>query len=118
MTRRLITRPEWEDAIRSGAKTIDARLVADDVADLHTGQIVRYPGARVCIRRIRYYSGFRDLLAHEDCQRIAPGLSDRDELLRVLEEGHEATIRASGAVAIEIERLPEGPRGARSRYTP
>ena len=105
MPRRLTMRPEWENAIRSGAKTIDARLVADDVADLATDQLVDYPGARVRVRRIRYYSGFRDLLQHEDWRRIAPEATDPDELFRLLEQGHEATIRSSGAVAIEIERL-------------
>lgn len=49
MTRRrhLSTRPEWEDTIRSGRKDIDARLVADDIADVTVGAIIRYPGARV-----------------------------------------------------------------------
>ena len=105
MHRRLNTRPEWEDAIRNGTKTIDARLVADDVADLRTDQIVHYPGARVRVRRIRYYPGFRDLLLHEDWRRIAPAMADADALLRLLEAGHEATIASSGAVAIEIEPL-------------
>ena len=104
MPRRLTTRPEWEDAIRNGAKTIDARLVADDIADLRTGQLVDYPGARVRVSRIRYYPGFRDLLQHEDWRRIAPDMTGPEELLRLLEDGHEATIRSSGAAAIEIER--------------
>jgi len=33
-TKNLKMRPEWEDAVRSGRKTIDARLVADDIAEL------------------------------------------------------------------------------------
>jgi ASC-1-like (ASCH) protein len=98
-------RPEWEDALRSGRKTIDARLVADDVADLQVGQVVHYPGARATVRRIRYYPGFRDLLEHEDCRRIAPDGPDRESLLRLLEKGHQATVRGSGAVAVEIEVL-------------
>jgi ASC-1-like (ASCH) protein len=105
MPRRLTTRPEWEDAIRNGAKTIDARLVADDVADLRTEELVDYAGARVRVRRIRYYTGFRDLLQHEDWRRIAPDAATADDLLQLLENGHLATVRASGAVAIEIERL-------------
>ena len=44
-TRKLKTRPEWEDALRSGRKTIDARLVADDIAELEVGDRVHYPGA-------------------------------------------------------------------------
>ena len=105
MPRRLTMRPEWEDAIREGTKTIDARLVADDVAELRAGQLVQYPGARVRVRRIQYYPGFRDLLQHENWHRIAPEIADADELLRLLEGGHEATVASSGAVAIEIEHL-------------
>ena len=33
-TRHLKTRPEWEDALGSERETIDARVVADDIADL------------------------------------------------------------------------------------
>jgi ASC-1-like (ASCH) protein len=101
----LKTRPEWADALRSGRKTIDARLVADDIAELKVGDRVRYPGAEARVRRIRYYPGFRDLLAYEDWHQVAPDAASRDEVLRVLEEGHEATVRATGAVAIELEHV-------------
>ena len=107
MTRRrhLSMRPEWEDAIRSGRKTIDARPVADDIADLEVGAIVRYPGARVRVTRLRFYPGFGDLLAHEDWRRIDPGVADVAELRRLLEEGHEVTVHDRGAVAIEFESI-------------
>jgi ASC-1-like (ASCH) protein len=105
--RHLTIRQEWEGAIRDGRKTIDARLVADDIADVDVGHIVHYPGARARVRHMRYYTGFRDLLAHEDWRKIAPDAAGPAELLRALEEGHEATLRASGAVAIEIEPVAE-----------
>ena len=111
-TRHLKTRPEWEDALRSGLKTIDARLVADDIAGLEVGDVVLYAGAAVRVRHIRFYPGFGDLLAYEDWRRIAPGASDRKEVQRLLEEGHKATVRATGAVAIGLERVNH-PRGSR-----
>jgi ASC-1-like (ASCH) protein len=98
-------RPEWEDALRDGRKTIDARLVADDIADVSVGEVIRYPGARVRVRHMRYYTGFADLLAHEDWRRIAPDATSREELRVLFERGHEATVRATGAVAIEVEPL-------------
>jgi ASC-1-like (ASCH) protein len=104
-TKNLKTRPEWEDALRNGRKTIDARLVTDDIAGLKVGDHVRYPGAEARVLRIRYYPGFGDLLAHEDWHRIAPDAADRNELLLLLQEGHPATVHATGAVAIELERL-------------
>jgi ASC-1-like (ASCH) protein len=99
-TRNLKTRPEWEDALRSGRKTIDARLVADDIAELKVGDWVSYPGAEA-----RFNPGFRDLLAYDDRRRIAPDAEGRDDVLRLLEAGHEATVHATGAVAIELEHL-------------
>lgn len=98
-------RPEWEDAIRSGRKTIDARLVADDIADVRVGRIIRYPGARVRVTEMRFYPGLDDLLAHEDWRRIAPDAAEAGAIRRVLEEGHEVTLRDSGAVAIEFEPI-------------
>lgn len=103
--RPLSMRPEWEDALRRGRKTIDARPVADDIAGLEVGEAVRYPGARMRVRRIQFYPGFGDLLAYEDWRRIAPDAASREEVRRRLEEGHEATVRATGAVAIELEPI-------------
>ena len=105
----LTTRPEWEDALRSGRKTIDARVVADDVAELAVGQIVRYPGARARVRHIRFYHSFGDLLAHEDWHRIAPEASSREEVRHLLEDGRLETERQTGAVAIELEPIGEQP---------
>jgi len=104
-TRNLKTRPEWEDSLRTGRKTIDARLVADEIAELKVGDWVAYPGAEAWVRRIRFYPGFHDLLADEDWRRIAPDAASRDEVRRVLEEGHKTTVRATRAVAIELQHL-------------
>ncbi len=101
--RPLSMRPEWEDAVRDGRKTIDARLVADDIDGLKVGESVHYPGARLRVRRIRYYAGFGDLLAYEDWRRIAPDAASSEEVRQRLEHGHEATVHATGAVAIELE---------------
>jgi ASC-1-like (ASCH) protein len=103
--RPLSLRPEWEDALRDGRKTIDARLVADDIAGLEVGEAVRYSGARARVKRIRFYPGLGDLLAHEDWRQIAPDAAGPEEVRRLLEEGHEATMRATGAVAIELEPI-------------
>jgi ASC-1-like (ASCH) protein len=110
-TRHLKTRPEWEDALRGGLKTIDARLVADDITELQVGDVLLYASAELKVRRIRFYPGFGDLLAYEDWRRIAPGASGREEVQRLLEEGHKATVRATGAVAIELERVDHHRRG-------
>lgn len=103
--RPLSLRAEWADALRDGRKTIDACLVADDIAGLEVGTVVRYPGASLRIKRIRFYPGFGDLLAHEDWRRIAPDAADPGEVQRRVEEEHEATVHATRAVAIELEPI-------------
>jgi ASC-1-like (ASCH) protein len=103
----LQTRPEWEEALRSGRKNIDARLADENVAGLKVGDVVRYPAARARIVRIAHYRGFRDLLAVEDWRRIAPDAADREEVLRLLEEGHPETGRPTETVAIELEAIHE-----------
>jgi ASC-1-like (ASCH) protein len=110
-TRHLKTRPEWEDPLRSGRKTIDARLVADDIAGLEVGDIVLYAGVAAKVRHIRFYPGLGDLLAYEDWRRIAPDSTGREDVRRLLGEGHEATVRATGAVAIELEGMDHTRRG-------
>ena len=101
----LRTRPAWEDALRSGRKSVDARVVADDIADLSVGCVVRYPGARARVRHMRFYHSFDDLLANEHWQKIAPDATSRDEVLHLLEEGCGETVRETGAVAIELEPM-------------
>lgn len=109
MTKRhLSTHPEWEDALRDGRKTVDARLVASDVAELKVGDTVHYPGATARVKRIRFYPGFRDLLAYEDWHKIAPDAASRDEVLQLLEGGHGEVAHRSGTVAIELEARDKG----------
>ena len=60
------------------------------------------------VTHMRFYAGFNDLLAHEDWRRIDPEAADADQLRRLLEEGHEASVRDSGAVAIEFESIGAG----------
>ncbi|MGP0064943.1 MAG: hypothetical protein ACLQGP_15260 [Isosphaeraceae bacterium] len=102
-TRHLKTRPDWTEAVRSGRKTIDARLVTDEMDGLKAGDFVQYPGVKARVVHLRFYPGFGDLLSYEDWRRIAPDAAGRDEVYRLLEEGHEATVHRTGAVAIELE---------------
>jgi ASC-1-like (ASCH) protein len=77
--------------------------VADDIADVRVGAIIRYPGARVRVTHMRFYPGVDDLLAHEDWRRIDPDAGDAEQLRRVLQDGHALTEHDNGAVAIEFE---------------
>jgi ASC-1-like (ASCH) protein len=106
-TKHVPIRPEWDEAIRTGRKTIDARLATDDVTNLKVGDVVRYPAVRARVRHLRRYRGFRDLVAYEDWRKIAPGAASRDEALRLLENGLAQTATDLGVVAIELEPVHE-----------
>ena len=103
--RHVRTRPEWEDALRSGRKSIDARVVADDIANLSVGRVVRYPGVRARVRHMRFYHSFDDLLANENWRKIAPDATSRHEVLQLLGQHCGETVRETGAVAIELEPI-------------
>jgi ASC-1-like (ASCH) protein len=107
-TRYMRTRPEWLDALQSGRKTVDARLLIDELDGLRVGDLVQYPGARARVRHLRFYPGFGDLLAFEDWRRIATGAPDREAVRTLLEEGDTATVLRTGAVAIELEPAVDG----------
>lgn len=105
--RHLYIRPEWDEAIRTGCKDIDARLASDDLAGLEVGDIVRYPAVHARVLRVAYYHGFRDLLATEDWRRIAPNAAAPEEVLRLLEDGRPHGSRPLEVVAIELEVVRE-----------
>jgi ASC-1-like (ASCH) protein len=106
-TKRLPLHPGWDEAIRSGRKTIDARPATNDASVLKVGNVVRYPGVRARIQHIRHYWGFRDLVAYEDWRKIAPEAGSRDEALRLLKNGLAETGRNLGVVALELEPVHE-----------
>jgi ASC-1-like (ASCH) protein len=106
-TKRLPLHAGWDEAIRHGRKTIDARLATDDATLLKVGDVVRYHGVRARIRHIRRYRGFRDLVAYEDWRKIAPEAGSREEALHLLEDDLAETGRDLGVVAFELEPVHE-----------
>jgi len=96
----------FRDAVGAAAKTLretGARDATLFIADLKVGDTVHYAGATARVCHMRFYPGFRDLLAHEDWRKIDPDAANREGVLQILEAGHEETVRETGAVAIELE---------------
>ncbi len=95
-------KPQWEEAIREGRKTIDVRVNAKPYADVEKGDIIRYSSAKVRVKKIRAYPGLSDLLAHEDRRKIVPEAKNNQEALQKLLEGmHNEP--PHGVLAFEIE---------------
>ena len=94
--------PEYLDLILSGRKTIEVRVGYSNIARLREGDLLRLNDQHLyVIRRIGRYPDFETLLAHEDAEAIAPGMSP-ETLLRRLRELYPPEKEALGAIALEI----------------
>lgn len=95
-------KPEWEEAIREGRKTIDVRINAPPYADVNKGDIIHYRSTKVKVKKIRAYPGLTDLLAYEDFRKVAPEAKSHNEALRRLLE-EIPHIEPHGILAFETE---------------
>ncbi|MCD6290684.1 MAG: ASCH domain-containing protein [Anaerolineae bacterium] len=103
----LWVRPEYLDEILSGRKTIEVRVGYSNIRRLRPGDILRLNDVHPYrIRRITTYPDFETLLAHEPAAAIAPDM-DAAALLQVLRTIYPPDKEALGAVAIEVEAVPE-----------
>jgi ASC-1-like (ASCH) protein len=98
-------KPEWEEAIREGRKTIDVRVNAKPYADVEKEDIIRYKSTKVKVKKIRAYPGLSDLLAHEDRRKIVPEAKDNQEALQKLLEAIPHNEPPHGVLAFEIEKM-------------
>jgi len=98
-------KPEWEEAIREGLKTIDVRINIRPYADVNKGDIIRYRSAKVKVKKIYAYPGLSDLLAHEDYKRIVPDAKSHQEALQKLLEDILHIEPPHGILAFEIEGI-------------
>ena len=96
-------KPQWEDAIREGRKTIDVRVNAKPYADVEKGDIIKYHSAKVKVKGIRAYPGLSDMLAHEDYRKIVPEAKSNQEALQKLLEVIPHNEPPHGILAFEIE---------------
>jgi len=101
-TKTLWVREEYLDWILEGRKTIEVRVAYSNIARLEAGDSLllneQHPYE---IRRIGRYTGFEELLAHEDPRLIAPDM-EPGELLTALRTLYPAEKEALGAIALEI----------------
>lgn len=93
--------------ILTGRKTIEVRVAYPNITRLREGDLLRLNDQHLFqIRRIAHYPSFDALLAHEDPEQIAPGLS-RTELLDALHTIYPPEKEALGVVALEITPAKE-----------
>jgi ASC-1-like (ASCH) protein len=89
--------------ILNGRKTVEVRVGYSNIRRLRAGDRLllneRYPYR---LKRISVYASFADLLAHEDAQRIAPGMPV-EQLLPEMRSLYPPEKEALGVVALEIE---------------
>ncbi|MBC7262923.1 MAG: ASCH domain-containing protein [Chloroflexi bacterium] len=93
---------EYLAEILGGRKTVEVRVGYPNIMRLVPGDTLllndRYE-ARVL--RVAHYANFAELLAHEDVESIAPGLTS-EELAAILHQIYPPEKEALGAVALEL----------------
>jgi ASC-1-like (ASCH) protein len=101
-TKTLWIKEAYLAAILEGRKTVEVRVAYANIARLGVGDGLLLNDVHpYVIRRIGRYRNFEELLAHEDPNSIAPGLSV-EELRAALREIYPPEKEALGVVALEI----------------
>jgi ASC-1-like (ASCH) protein len=107
-TKTLWIREQYLAQILAGSKTIEVRVAYPNIAQQRNHAALQ-PGNRLLlnerpysIRRIARYGSFRERLACEARQAIAPDLTP-EELLSALQALYPPDVEALGVVALEIE---------------
>lgn len=102
VTKTLWVKEEYLAEILSGRKTVEVRVGYPNIRRLVPGDVLRlndHYEARIL--RVAHYADFRELLAHEDVDSIAPGLT-REELEIALRQIYPPEKEALGVVALEL----------------
>ncbi len=101
-TKTLWIKDEYLQQILAGQKTIEVRVAYSNLQRLQAGDLLLLNGQYTYrIHRISQYVSFSELLAHEDPQKIAPGI-DPGTLLALIKVLYPPEKEALGVLALEI----------------
>ncbi|MEU6245104.1 ASCH domain-containing protein [Streptomyces sp. NPDC047024] len=100
------------DLVAAGQKKIEVRVKYRRLEDLAAGDVIRFrikgtdETSDVLVKRVTEYKTFEDLLDGEGPAKVNPA-SSREQQLANIREIYPAEKEALGALAIEIELLPQ-----------
>ncbi|MGW7301829.1 ASCH domain-containing protein [Streptomyces sp. NPDC054829] len=100
------------DLVADGQKTIEVRVKYPHFEDLAAGDVIRFRikgTAETCdvlVKRVTEYKTFEELLDGEGPANVNPA-SSREQQLANIREIYPAEKEALGALAIEIDLLPQ-----------
>lgn len=100
------------DLVAAGQKTIEVRVKYPHLEDLTSGDAIRFrikgtdEMCDVLVKRVTEYRTFEELLDGEGPANVNPA-SPREQQLASIREIYPAEKEALGALAIEIELLPQ-----------
>lgn len=100
------------DLVAAGQKTIEVRVKYPHLEDLAAGDVIRFrikgtdESCDVLVKRVTEYKTFEELLDGEGPANVNPA-SSREQQLANIREIYPAEKEALGALAIEIELLPQ-----------
>ncbi|MGW2560518.1 ASCH domain-containing protein [Streptomyces sp. NPDC001514] len=100
------------DLVAAGQKTIEVRVKYPHLGDLASGDVIRFcikgtdESCDVLVKRVTEYKTFEELLDGEGPANVNPA-SSREQQLANIREIYPAEKEALGALAIEVELLPQ-----------
>ncbi|MFD4144134.1 ASCH domain-containing protein [Streptomyces sp. NPDC058572] len=100
------------DIVAAGEKTIEVRVKYAHLEDLTPGDVIRFrikgtdETRDVLVKRVTEYKTFEELLDGEGPANVNPA-SSREQQLANIREIYPAEKEALGALAIEIELMPQ-----------
>jgi ASC-1-like (ASCH) protein len=102
-TRLMWIKRRFLDLIISGEKTLEVRVIYPNLRSIQKGEFINLNNeATICVKDIRKYSSFKEMLDNEEASRIIPG-SNSDQLLNLLRNLYPPHKEKLGVLVLEIE---------------
>lgn len=103
-----IKRPYY-DAIMAGTKTLEVRVGYTSIRRMRAGELLQLSAGHVsgvvCVKAVREYRSFEDLLAIEPWEKIVPQVSSAQDALQLLRGIYGPDKEALGVFAFEVEKV-------------
>ena len=107
--REMRVKPRFINLIRSGRKPLEVRVGYDTINRIQVGERIRFVSHEsmldVRVNAVRRYPSIVALLEREPWEKIAPDLSSKEEVLRLLRGIYPPEKEKLGMVVLEIAPL-------------
>jgi ASC-1-like (ASCH) protein len=105
--RTMRVKKQYLDLIKSGRKTLEVRVGYESIKTIQPGEKIKLmshaEAETICVKDVRSYTSFEDMLKHESSASIAPDVG-QERVLPLLREIYPPDREKLGVVVLDIER--------------